>query len=211
MESVYKDLYRFSSYVEPIDLTFNQYLLLSEESILVHTGSIPMAKALVPQLKERLGSQGLDYVFVSHFESDECGGIMEILAAFPNTKVICPEVTARQFSGFGMDVDVIVQKGGDALKIAGSNLAFISYPSEVHLWEGLLLFEESRGILFSSDLVFQFGKADEGCIVSDWKKEVANITPEQLPDPNGRTKLQEELDVLPVQFVATGHGPCVKI
>jgi hypothetical protein len=57
MTSIYKDLHQFSSYVAPIDITFHQYLLLADESVLVHTGSIQQAEALLPQLKDVLASR----------------------------------------------------------------------------------------------------------------------------------------------------------
>ncbi len=57
MSLILKDLYRFSSYVPPIDLTFNQYLLLTDEPVLVHTGTISQAAALLPDLKAILGKK----------------------------------------------------------------------------------------------------------------------------------------------------------
>ncbi|OTP41348.1 hypothetical protein A5797_002571, partial [Enterococcus faecalis] len=35
-----EELYQFSTYIEPINLTFHQYLLLGDEPVLVHTGNI---------------------------------------------------------------------------------------------------------------------------------------------------------------------------
>ena len=53
--SVLQDLSLFTSYSQPIDLTFNQYLLPGEKSLLVHTGNkdqaVLLAEYLVPLLK----------------------------------------------------------------------------------------------------------------------------------------------------------------
>jgi len=210
MSSIYEDLHQFSSYVSPIDLTFHQYLLLADESVLVHTGSVQQAKALVPQLKEVLASRTLKYIFISHFESDECGGLSLILKHFPEAKPICSEVTARQLSGFGITNDIIIKRPGEKLISNGYELEFISYPSEMHLWKGLLLMENKRGIFFSSDLVFRFGNAHGAVIEGDWQTEIENITPQQVPDHQQREKLQQTLAQLNPKFVATGHGPCLK-
>ena len=54
--------------------------------------------------------------FVSHFESDECGGLSLLLKNFPQVKTICSEITARQLIGFGITDKVIVKKAGEKLK-----------------------------------------------------------------------------------------------
>lgn len=86
MTFISKDLYQFNSYVEPINLTFHQYLLLGNEPLLVHTGNVMQAEALVPELKDVLNGKELKYIFISHFEADECGGLSLILEHFPKAK-----------------------------------------------------------------------------------------------------------------------------
>jgi flavorubredoxin len=210
MSVIYEDLYQFSSYIPPIDLSFHQYLLLTDEPVLVHTGSVQQAEALVPQLKAILGNKQLKYIFISHFESDECGGLSILLKHFPEARPICSEVTARQLSGFGITNDAVVKKPGEKLNSSDYELEFISYPSEMHLWEGLLLMENKRGIFFSSDLVFRMGKANGSVIEGDWKTEVDNISLQQVSDPERKVKLQQALAELSPKFVAVGHGPCLK-
>lgn len=211
MSAIYQDLYQFSTHFEPINLSFHQYLLMGEEPVLVHTGNVEQAKALLPQLKEVLSEKDLKYIFISHFEADECGGLSEILKQYPNAKPICSEVTARQLDGFGLSKDFIVKKPGEKLTTKDYELEFFSYPSEMHAWEGLLAMENQRGIFFSSDLMFGFGKAAGLIENSDWNKEVENILPEQVADPDRRLELQQILKQLKPKFIATGHGPCLRV
>ena len=211
MSSVYEDLQQFSSYAPPIDLTFHQYLLLADESILIHTGSVQQAETLVPQLKEVLAGRTLKYIFISHFESDECGGLSLILKHFPEAKPICSEVAARQLSGFGITNDIIIKKPGEKLVSNEYELEFINYPSEMHLWGGLLLIENKREIFFSSDLVFRFGNAHGIVLEGNWQTEIENITSQQIWDPQQRVQLQQTLVKFNPKFVATGHGPCLKL
>lgn len=210
MAIIYDDLYQFNSYVPPINLSFNQYLLLTDEPVLVHTGSIDQAERLIPQLKEVLGDKKLKYVFVSHFESDECGGLSLLLKNFPEATTICSEVTARQLMGFGITNAAITKKPGEKLISSDYELEFISYPSEVHLWEGILLLENKRGIFFSSDLIFGMGDANGEVIDGNWQKEVDAITLEQIPSTERRAKVQQTLSKLNPKFAAVGHGPCLK-
>ena len=206
-----KDLYQFSTLIPQIKLTFNQYLLLTDEPILIHTGNVKQAEAMIPQLKEVLNGRNLEYVFISHFESDECGGLSIILKNFPKAKVVCSQITAQQLSGFGLIDEVIIKKPGDKIKTADYELEFIGYPSEMHLWEGLLAIENTRGIFFSSDLMMSFGEEMGIVKESNWYNEVNNISKEQVPDTEKRVQLQKTLLDLKPKFIATGHGPCLKL
>lgn len=54
MLTIDQDFYQFSTYIPPIDLSFHQYLLITQEPLLVHTGNVQQANALIPQLKAAL-------------------------------------------------------------------------------------------------------------------------------------------------------------
>lgn len=206
-----KDLYQFSTYVEKIDLTFHQYLIFSDEPILIHTGNVKQAEAMLPQLKASLNGKDLKYIFISHFESDECGGMSIILKHYPNAKPVCSQTTAQQLYGFGLIKEAVVKGYGETLKTNDYELEFIAYPSEMHLWGGLLAIEKIRGIFFSSDLMMSFGKEMGTVKESDWNTEVGNIRHEQVPDSEKREQLQNTLKQLHPCFVAAGHGPCLKL
>jgi flavorubredoxin len=198
----------FTTYVAPIDLTFHQYLLDGSQPLLVHTGSAHVARELVPRLREALGGRELAWVFVSHFESDECGGLAEVLAAFPGARPVCSAVCARQLAGFGITEGAVAKAPGERLHLGDeAELEFVSYPSEPHLWEGLLAFETKRGILFSSDLMMAFGPLVQPRAGVGWESAVAMISAEQIPDPAALQTMQETLLGMPVRFVAPGHGP----
>ena len=208
---IFKDLHQFSTYVPPINLTFHQYLLLTDQPLLVHTGSLQQAEKLVSLLKEVLGDRVLTHIFISHFESDECGGLSLMLQHFPGARPVCSEITARQLTGFGITDDIIVKKPGETLAADGYELEFIGYPSEMHLWEGLLCMETRRGILFGSDLVIRFGESGGKVIEGNWENEVDCVDQVLIPDPARRERLQNDLLRLRPRFVAPGHGPCLKI
>jgi hypothetical protein len=59
MAVIDQDLCQFSSYLQQINLTFHQYLLLGDEPLLVHTGNVIQAEALLPQLKAALDGKDL--------------------------------------------------------------------------------------------------------------------------------------------------------
>jgi flavorubredoxin len=209
--TIYPDLYQFTEVVEPIKLSIHQYLVLAEEPVLIQTGAIDQAEKTIPQIKQLLGGKQLKYILVSHFESDECGGLALVLREYPNVITVCSEVTARQIWGFGLARNVEIKKPGD--KLTGKDFEFttISYPSEMHLWEGVMFMETKRRILFSSDLMFSMGETHGQIIESSWTDALKTSGVEQLPSPDIQKKMLDDLKSLNPVFVASGHGPCIKI
>jgi len=211
MTTIFNDLHQFTEYIAPINLSIHQYLLLTEEPVLIHTGTINQAKTIVPELKRLLGNKSLKYIFASHFESDECGGLSVLINEFPQVTTICSEITARQLFGFGITNNVIIKKPGDTLPGNDYNFMFIGYPSEIHFQDGLLLIENNRRIFFSSDLMFNFGNAHGEIIESNWQSAIDTSGVDRLPDDGMREKLIKDLIGLRPMFIATGHGPCIKL
>jgi flavorubredoxin len=208
---VFDDLYLFNTYISFIDLTFNQYLLLGEEPLLIHTGNRDQAVEMLPKMKALLNGRPLSYIFISHFESDECGGLRFLLDYFPKAKPVCSQVTARQLVGFGITNDIVTKAPGETLEDGGFRLRFISYPSEMHLWEGIMAFEENRGLLFSSDLFIRHGALKDIIVSSSLEDEIQRISSEQIPNPMAYEAMQHSIRNIPVKYIIPGHGPCLKV
>lgn len=211
MTQIYKELYQFTDVLEPIKLSMHQYLLLTNEPVLVQTGVVSQAQSTLPKLKELLGGKELKYILISHFESDECGGLSLVLKEYPNAIAVCSETTARQLMGFGITFNVKVKKPNDIF--IGDEFEFqaIAYPSEMHMWEGLLFFERKRGVLFSSDLMFGMGETHGQIIERSWDDALKLSGADTLPNEEMRNKLISDLKLLNPKFVASGHGHCIKI
>ena len=205
------DLYQFSQYIPPVDLSLHQYLLLASDPILVHSGDIGQAEKIIPQIDEILKGISLKYIFVSHFESDECGGINLFVKKFPEIKVICSEITSRQLLGFGIKGNILPQKDNDIIVGDNYTLKFITYPSEIHLQDGLIMYEEARKVLFSSDLMFRFGNTHGKLIENKWKAEIETIDIGRIPNIDKINELKKKLFEIKPNFIAVGHGPCIII
>lgn len=79
MTEIIKDLYQFTEVMEPIKLSMHQYLLMTNEPVLIQTGAVSQAQTTIPKLQELLGERKIKYILISHFESDECGGLALVL------------------------------------------------------------------------------------------------------------------------------------
>lgn len=211
MTQVYNELYQFTDVIESMQLSMHQYLLMTDEPILVQTGTVTQAQATLPKLKELLGDRPLKYILVSHFESDECGGLALVLKEYPKAITVCSEVTARQLLGFGLAHNIEIKKPGD--KFVGNDFEFdiLSYPSEMHLWEGILFAETQRGIFFSSDLMFGIGLNHGQVVEKTWSETLKSSGVEYIANAEMQAKVIEDLKLLKPKFVASGHGQCIKI
>src|SRR5438874_1691881 len=73
----------------PGSFSFNQYLIVDDQSLLFHT----RLRRLFPLVREAVGRvlplERLAYVGLSHYEADECGSLNEWLAAAPKAVPLC--------------------------------------------------------------------------------------------------------------------------
>src|SRR5262249_21341370 len=136
-------------------LGFNQYLIAAPEPALISTGSVSAFDALWDALAALIPPATLRYLVVPHFESDEAGALASFLARCPDARPVSAAVAARQLTGFGLCANPLVVTEGDVVDLGSHRLRCVLVPWEMHLWDGLVAYEERHGVLFSSDLFGQ--------------------------------------------------------
>ncbi len=214
LDRLTEDIYRVSNAAGPGGgFTFNQFLIKDEKSMLVHTGAVNTFQTVLGSIKEVIDIKQLVYLFISHFESDECGAICNFLGANANLMPVCGAITARQLQGFGLFGNPKIVKAGEELSLGKHRLNFISYPSEMHLWEGLLAYDATDKILFSADLFGMRGAPGEApsALKKATRAEALKIDPRQIPSDEGRAKCLAEIEKLDIHLIAAGHGPTVDL
>jgi flavorubredoxin len=155
------DLFRISTFVEPFNLQFSQFLVRDEEPLLFHTGP----RALFPAVKEGVASlidpAKVRWIGFSHFEADECGTLPEWQQLAPQSTAVCSLVAKL------VSVDDCLSlrpaKGmtdGEVLQTGKYRFRFLGTPHVPHCWEAGLLFEETQGTLLCSDLFHQSGNVE---------------------------------------------------
>lgn len=211
MKEIRKNLYQFSVYIPPMDFTIHQYLYAADPAILFAAGTVQQAESILPEVQKILGDRPLKYIFVSHMESDEAGGIGIFRKAYPEVTVLCSQLAARELPGFGYQGKILAEKDGDILQDRDLKLRFVSYPAEVHLQDGLVCLEENSGIFYSSDLMLRFGNGVGQTISGNWKEEVQSIDRTRVIDQEKREELTQKLIALKPSFAAVGHGFCMDL
>ncbi|HZO15429.1 MAG TPA: MBL fold metallo-hydrolase, partial [Polyangiaceae bacterium] len=90
VDEVAEGIYRISTPIPPGvvpgGFSFNQYLIVDDEPLLFHVGM----RTLSPLVKQAIASvmplDRLRWVSFGHVESDESGGMQELLAAAPEAR-----------------------------------------------------------------------------------------------------------------------------
>lgn len=210
MNTIYKNLHQFTTYIPPMDFTIHEYLLASEPAILFATGTMQQASSILPEIQKVLAGRPLKYIFVSHMESDECGGLYVFLQAYPDVQVICSVLTARELPGYGLDCKTLAVSGGTCIEDGGLALQVFDYPSEVHLQNGIVCFEKNSGVFYSADLMLRYGNGGGQTIHGSWTEEVAAIDAVRVPDNEKAATMKAALEKIRPHFIAVGHGFCVE-
>jgi flavorubredoxin len=155
-----RDIFKISTFIPEIDLEFNQFLVRDDEPMLFHTG----LKRLFPQVREAVARlvppKAIRWIGFSHYEADECGSLNDWLELAPEAQTICSLVGALVSLN---DVSIRPPRpmaDDEVLETGKHRFRFLRTPHVPHCWEASLLFEETSGTLFCSDILTHNGEVE---------------------------------------------------
>jgi flavorubredoxin len=157
VDEIAPQIYRLSTYVEPADFTFNQYLIDAEQPLLFHTGPRQMFPLVSDAVARVTPVDQLRWVTFGHVESDECGSMNDWLAASPTAQV------AHGPIGVMVSLTDLADRlprqltDGEVLDLGGKKVRWIDTSQVPHGWDAGLLFEETTGTLLCGDLFTALG------------------------------------------------------
>ncbi|MBQ8080893.1 MAG: FprA family A-type flavoprotein [Clostridia bacterium] len=155
-------------YPLPNGVTYNSYLVLDEQTVLMDTVDRAAGDIFFRSLKEGLNGRALDYVVVHHMEPDHAGTLNDLLALYPDAKVVMTKKAQAMFGQF-FDADisarVIPAAEGSTLSTGRHTFTFLTAPM-VHWPEVMVSFDSESGILFSADAFGTFGSL-HGALFAD--------------------------------------------
>lgn len=208
------DTYRISTYVPEANLQFNQFLVLDDEPLLFHTGM----RILFPQVREAVSSlldpAKLRWIGFSHFEADECGSLNEWYAIAPHARAAC-SLTGKLVSvdDFAPDRAARGLADGEVLNTGRHCFHFVQTPHVPHCWDAGLLFDETTGTLFCSDLLHQLGDVEPltgADIVGRFEQVLRSYQQGPLPDympwTSHTDRILQSLAALAPDTLAAMHG-----
>ena len=154
------DIFRISIFVKDFNLQFNHFLVRDEEPLLYHAGMRGMFPELLEAVSTLIDPSTLRWISWSHFEVDECGGLNEWLDVAPHAIPACSLVGAMvNLSDFSNRPPKGLEKG-EVITTGKYRFKFHPTPHLPHGWDAEVLYEETQGTLFCSDLFHQVGERE---------------------------------------------------
>jgi flavorubredoxin len=193
----------------PDGTSYNAYLVRGSQKVaLIDTVNPSMTRVLMAYLED---VPVIDYVIANHAEQDHSGSIPQVLAKYPDAKVVTtPKGRDILVALLLIPEDrVITVSDGETLSLGDKTLEFIHAPW-VHWPETMLTYLREDKILFPCDL---FGShlattdlyvSNEGQVYEAAKRYFAEI---MMPFRTSIEKHLEKLNSYKIDVIGPSHGP----
>ena len=207
-------IYRLSTFVPqigPTGFTFNQFLIDADQPLLFHYGQRALFPLISDAVKRIMPLERLRWTTCSHVEADESGALNQWLAAAPNATPAHGQIGCNIWLTDMADRAARVLKNDEVLDLGAKKVRWLDTPHVPHNWDAGVIYEETTGTLFSSDLFTQMGPAAptteadivEPAIATEKNVPYMPVTP--LTAPTLR-----RLAALKPTTIALMHGPTFK-
>lgn len=209
VHEVAEGIYRIATFVPQADITFTQFLINDEHPLLFHTGQRALFPETLDGIRKVLDPARLRYISWSHLEADECGALNEFLQVAPQAQPVQGQVGVMVGVSDFSARPVIPMKDGDVLDLGRRKLRFLVTPHVPHAWDAILLYEETTGTLFTSDLFTQSGKCSpltQSDVVGR-AAEALKKYPDYLPIGPHTARVFDRLEALNPKVLAGHHSP----
>ena len=160
VDEIAEGIYRLSTFlpaVGPRGFTFNQFLVDAAEPLLFHCGQRALFPAVSQAVTRVMDPRRLRWIAFSHIEADECGSLGEWLAAAPGATVTHGAIGCAIWLNDQAPRPPRALADGEVLDLGGRRVRRLDTPHVPHCWDAGLLFEETTGTLFTSDLLTHVG------------------------------------------------------
>jgi flavorubredoxin len=193
----------------PDGTSYNAYLIQGSQKVaLIDTVDPSMTHVLMAFLED---VPVIDYVIANHAEQDHSGSIPQVLARYPNAKVVTTPKGKDMLEALLLVPEdrFITVNDGETLSLGNKTLEFIHAPW-VHWPETMLTYLREDKILFPCDL---FGShlattdlyvVDERRVYEAAKRYFAEI---MMPFRTSIEKHLERLKSYKIDVIAPSHGP----
>ncbi|MFC2003592.1 flavodoxin domain-containing protein [Chloroflexota bacterium] len=193
--------------------SYNAYLIVDEEIVLVDTVWGPFQNQLIRNISEIIDPAKIDIVVANHAETDHSGGLPAVMRLAPNATVVVSQRGAESVEGhYHQPWNFRAVKTGDKINIGKNDLVFVEAPM-LHWPDSMFTYLTGKNILMPNDAfgqhyatAFRFNdQVDQEELYTEALKYYANIL---TPFSSLVLKKIDEvlsLDLL-VDIIAPSHG-----
>ncbi len=165
-DSIYRIHTALPPAVVPGGFSFNQYLVVDDEPLLFHTGPRSLFVGVRAAIAKVLPPERLRHLAFSHFESDECGAMNDLLALAPEA-VPTASRTQAMINGDVFERRQRALADDEVFTTGKRRFRWLDTPHVPHAWECGYLFEETTRTLLCGDLFTQNGNGDAAIVETD--------------------------------------------
>jgi len=208
-----KELTQFEGqYDVPEGMCYNSYLIKDNKIAIMDTTDERKGAEWMANLEKALDGKKPDYLVVQHVEPDHSSLVAEVVAKYPEIKVVCSTIASNMLSSYFPDVDfasrIQVVKEGDKLELGNNTLQFVAAPM-VHWPEVIVTYAIEAKVLFAADGFGKFGvyDADEDDWACEARRYYFNIVGKYGVQVQNLLKKASTLDI---QTICPLHGPILK-
>ncbi len=188
-------------------MAYNSYLIMDEKTAVMDTVDKRATKEWLSNLEEALGGRCVDYLVIQHMEPDHGGSILELIAKFPEMKLVGNAKTftmLKQFYEVDIEGKTVEVKEGDTLSLGAHALRFFMAPM-VHWPEVMVSYESTDKVLFSADGFGKFGTRDaDEAWTCEARRYYMNICGKYGAQVQALLKKAADLDIA---AICPLHGP----
>ena len=160
VDEIAERIFRLSTFLPtlgPSGFTFNQFLVDAEQPLLFHCGQRALVPAVSQAVARIMDVRRLRWIAFSHIEADECGALGEWLNAAPEATVTHGAIGCSIWLNDQAPRPPRALTDGEVLDLGGRRVRRLDTPHVPHCWDAGLLYEETTGTLFTSDLFTHVG------------------------------------------------------
>jgi flavorubredoxin len=205
------DLRNFHGYLTQRGTTYNAYLIMDDNVVLVDTVKHYLFEEMFSRIKDICDPSKIDYIVSNHVEMDHSGSLPKILKHAPNAKVITSVKGEKGLrKHYKKDWDFQVVKSGDTMNIGSRTLTFVHTPM-VHWPDNMVTYIPEDKLLLPNDAFGQHiacpGRFDDEVGWEILKEEAgkyyANIV---MPFGDQVKKALDALSGLDIEMIGPSHG-----
>lgn len=142
----------FHGYVTPRGSTYNNYLIIDDETTLLDTVKYDFSDITIKNIRSVVDPAKIRHVVINHIESDHATSIDKIMELTPEATIWITEKGRKGLERF-FDLskwDIRVVKTGDTLSIGRRTLLFVETPM-LHWPDSMMTYIREEKILISQD------------------------------------------------------------
>lgn len=203
----------FHGYTTPRGSTYNAYLIMGDDVILIDTVRAPFKEELLARVASVTDPKNIRYIISNHSEPDHSSGLPWVIDQVQPEKVFASKLGLKDLDGYYHMGGIEQVDNGSTMRLGGVDLTFIDTPM-IHWPDSMMTYMPSQKLLFSQDgfgmhLASSERFADEipqGVLYEENAKYFANIL---LPYKQLIVKLLDKIKELglEIETICPDHGP----